>query len=641
MLGDYVSSYMSQMSLDEAKDVKGHLNFILSLEEDPATSNQERLASFFTLFPKLAPSIQCQVVLDLEDTMEHHRLGKKKISQFKRFFECICESLSNCELFLEPVPTEKIIELILLFVRFGDEYLLRAFLSSLKREFDTTSNEKEQLEERKWISIGQLTESPIILHLAKSSDLGLFVFNHLVMYQFSGTDDERESLSSYLKFNIEVELTPSPPDPNLIPVLKSMTEKLSLDQLIGVLRDVLQTNWERLKRHLKSLHIIKNFCEMILFKVKEEVSLSVLETIVNSWKLLDALNTNQDLVETIMENLILSAWDQKNMERNLCDELIEKINRCVDIFFLTEKNQISYSKHKSGATPFFDLFVQLPLDVMMKAILQIYSKEFEKSDDIKKWPTCFDWLKNVLKFGLKKDFVSEFIAKNTSYAVNIVLCLLWIEDPDAWRCFATSVCHSQRFNILVEPFGIDLPTNHKDLMGRIAITRPAMEAFANISVHAEILSSQMEIPPFSWHQPTATLPEFPEVEKFLRSNENSFTYANFKMISEARDFTRLLESSQLKNKFMVTVETSGSGKRTRCLIKKDRSFHEIHFRQPFLDLLGELPVLISLKSKLEDLCKVRSDVTLIEVDVSTSSSDASLINFDETGISPSVERASF
>lgn len=89
MLGDYVSSYMSQMASDGMKDMKNHLIFIFSLEEELATSNEERLASFATLFFRMDPSVQCQLVLDLEDIMKSHRWGK--LPQLNVLMDNLCE----------------------------------------------------------------------------------------------------------------------------------------------------------------------------------------------------------------------------------------------------------------------------------------------------------------------------------------------------------------------------------------------------------------------------------------------------------------------------------------------------------------------------------------------------------------------
>ena len=75
MAVDCFFAFISQLSREEANLLKmGHVdhiwNFILSFGKHPAASNPKWLETFVSLFRQTDPSVQCQLVLHLEHTIQ-------------------------------------------------------------------------------------------------------------------------------------------------------------------------------------------------------------------------------------------------------------------------------------------------------------------------------------------------------------------------------------------------------------------------------------------------------------------------------------------------------------------------------------------------------------------------------------------
>ena len=133
MVVDAIDSAMSLISDHDGgrsteANVDLYLNFIVSLEENLATSNPQRFTSFAAMFLKLKPSMKCKIVLDMESQKESRW---KSLPLFTVLFESLCAALSSCQVFEEPVSTNKIIEVLQLFVRRGNRDWLVTFIESL------------------------------------------------------------------------------------------------------------------------------------------------------------------------------------------------------------------------------------------------------------------------------------------------------------------------------------------------------------------------------------------------------------------------------------------------------------------------------------------------------------------------------
>ena len=144
MVVDAIAFAMSLISdhdggrLTEA-NVDLYLNFIVSLAENSAPSNPQRFISFAALFSKLKPSMQCKIVLDMESLKESRW---KSLPSFTVLFESLCAAFSSCQVFEEPVSTNKIAKVLQLFVRMGNRDWLVTFIESLTKFSKSFSSDK-------------------------------------------------------------------------------------------------------------------------------------------------------------------------------------------------------------------------------------------------------------------------------------------------------------------------------------------------------------------------------------------------------------------------------------------------------------------------------------------------------------------
>ena len=304
MAVDCFFAFISQLSREEANLLKmGHVdhiwNFILSFGKHPAASNPEWFETFVSLFRQMDPSVQCQFVLHLEDTIQ-------SLPQLETFYRSLCVALTDCKIY--SVSTERIVEMIQLYVRLGNRELLQAFLFLITGGFDAVSY-SSTLGEKEKQRIGRMATDPVVIQLARRSALGQLVFNELTNCMFSDLyRDDGKTLSAYLNLVLAVEFSPSddpfpPEDPTRFAMLQSMASKLDIVPLMEVLRNVLDT-WQRLRPRFKDTGVVQMMSQLLLSRlVNEEMSAVVLETIAATPMLIDVLNMSGSLVKTIVTKI--------------------------------------------------------------------------------------------------------------------------------------------------------------------------------------------------------------------------------------------------------------------------------------------------------------------------------------------------
>jgi hypothetical protein len=331
----------------------------------------------------------------------------------------------------------------------------------------------------------------------------------------------------------------------------------------GLLRDILSSPEVWGKLDSSSRQIIMDTCA----------------SLVNSWIVEISLSLN---------SLIESTATQINAPPKL---LTESIVECVQIFFWGEKNRFDIEQ-KITAEAFQPLIFKLNASQLLELVLQLFKSEFDARPNIKKFPICMDWYRSICRILFTMEFVSLV---NLDVATRIVNCLLWLEDEESWKQFAQSVCRhfqSSRGNLFVQIFLKDLP-----IQRALKAFAPAFAAFLHIVDHWAQQSVNLKEPTFSWHQSNAVVPNNPEVQAFLRSPQESMTYMKFSGIAEARRLAVFLQVMGQSNNFSVSVTTSGSGKNSRCDIRKNRNHFERRARD-FFSRKAELIELVKLRNRL-------------------------------------------
>ena len=91
----------------------------------------------------------------------------------------------------------------------------------------------------------------------------------------------------------------------------------------------------------------------------------------------------------------------------------------------------------------------------------------------------------------------------------------------------------------------------------------------------ETLSQKMrKQPEFSWSMSSAKLPKHLDVQKFLRSAEQTYTYKNsFGGIADARKFIEEYDGLRKELGFSIATKAYGIGKKAHVIITKTRDFY--------------------------------------------------------------------
>ena len=154
---------------------------------------------------------------------------------------------------------------------------------------------------------------------------------------------------------------------------------------------------------------------------------------------------------------------------------------------------------------------------------------------------------------------------------------MWLGDDECWQSFANKICaafSSQASIFILRVFLKDVP-----IQQALLNSLPAFVAFSRIANYWSEKWKTVKEPVFTWQQLEAKLPGHPEVETFLRSSNESFSYAKFASIADARYFAAELHRTGPTKGFSVSVKANGVGKSARCDIVKNRShFDDVNRR---------------------------------------------------------------
>jgi hypothetical protein len=455
------------------------------------------------------------------------------------------------------------------------------------------------------------------------------------------------SLSSCLRIVIRLEKIPSISTAQRSSSISSLLSKLSVQQLNTVLNDLFKSS----SRHLKkpSSTIIRQICDLLILRLNAKTSFKLSKsTFLQTVKALIEVNDEshtQTLFKQFCEKDGIGAWSKQNKSGLLREilsssevwgkldsssrqlimktcaslihsriaEIIKSLNSltgstttqnqslrklaiegivdCVQLFFWGEKNRFELEQ-KITAEAFQPLIMKLNSSVLLELVLQLYKSESDARPNIKKFPICMDWYRTICRILFTMEFVSLV---NLDVATRIVNCLLWLEDEESWKQFAQSVCKNFLFirgNLFVQIFLKD-----HSIQRALKDFAPAFAAFVHIVDHWAQRTEKLKEPIFSWQQSNAVVQNYPEVQAFLRSPQESMAYMNFGGIAEARRLANSLNALGQSNNFSVSVTTSGSGKNSRCDIVKNRNHFERRARD-FFSRKAELIELVKLRNRL-------------------------------------------
>ena len=127
---------------------------------------------------------------------------------------------------------------------------------------------------------------------------------------------------------------------------------------------------------------------------------------------------------------------------------------------------------------------------------------------------------------------------------------------------------------------------------------------------ATSLSAKGE-PVFSWHMPSARLPNHPLVEAFLKSPFESFTYTDRSLggLPGARKFARTFFNGSYQNGFSGTAIKGGRGVEAFCVITKNRVAFDHEYYQWSKDQLEAKVISDLMKIQAAPSTRVASTIT--------------------------------
>lgn len=646
--------------------VDAYLDFIVSLEQEPVTSNPERFSAFFATFSKLKALMQCQLVLDLKSKMNTSLW--KTLPSATKFFENLCAALISRQFLTETVSKERImiIKLIELYVRLGNRESIQTIISCV---IESPYSDSAFVE--------FISQSSIIWDLATSSELGKLVLTSLMdhlIYSLKKDGTSMESISkknvctyyggtnatvlstrfsSYLKFLLKMEENPELANPNRMKTLVSKLKTWNFKHITDILFDTVKLRSERKNKRPNNLLVIQLFFQLILPRLREEqttflpgVVLELMRCFVqyldqsSICELIDAIcirvskipsNRQEISINFFVELIESTFWNELQYPAKLqivitSATMIETCIAvysfdptqdiyhiftdiypqaipteqltvsCLQLFFFIEKNRKDDGNVKDLAPGLLNLFSLQPLAAQMESILNVFLLEVSAVPNIKKFSTCIDLYRKMLSLALNQDFLILFTKEDTNLIANLLKCLVWVSDEEAWQSYSSRICQSP--SSTVQSRLNETLSQHPAICRMIANSPPALKAITRITEYAEVEYENISEPTFSWHQPLAVLSEYPEVEEFLRSGSESFVYANFQSINEARHFATTLRQLQVSNKFSVSTRTDGKGKMTRCVIKKTHDYHE-SLKETVASIRSVLSQLIVLKGTIQ------------------------------------------
>jgi hypothetical protein len=96
-------------------------------------------------------------------------------------------------------------------------------------------------------------------------------------------------------------------------------------------------------------------------------------------------------------------------------------------------------------------------------------------------------------------------------------------------------------------------------------------------------------PEFSWHMPNASLPQYPQVESFLKSGQTTMVCA-FYGIPDARRFAKMYNNNFESGFSINSVPNGDTGRNARVTITKTRDYYDKQIRsfRPFEQEMHDL-----------------------------------------------------
>ncbi|XP_057376766.1 uncharacterized protein LOC130697985 isoform X2 [Daphnia carinata] len=518
-------------------EIDSYVNFVIECEQDPKTASAQRVVCFTTLFPRLDSYQQCRLIVDLR-----RRIRFGGIPSCMQLYQQMCRALPSCDLHAPGPIKNLIVAVVSSFFQLGDPELILLLMNKICLK-STGSNQSP--EENNLVDVLLLSRE--IWELATSSDLGKTVLSNLIKAQIS-------------------------------------TLLCMLDELV-IPRQEIVSGW--------------NFSEMRLGIPNFKTKTSLLESLSQ----LERTSDHSELIRDARLALIV-AWID-----GLCQQLDREMtivtSQSTDPLqlnvteFLRTFIQMEKVHNQDGQQPipidFKRLFSKMCLKRLCKLILDLRQTDLVASSDMRVIASCFNLCRDLSRQFVEGDIIS-FMKPSAELSVKIAKWLFWLGDEVALEKFTHKICNCvslEEENLFVK----EIVSSSK--LWSLANCAPGhLAAFhALLDRHIGYLKTVKE-PVFSFEQPLAELPMYPEVEAFLRSSEEKMSYHKLASIFHARGFADDLTKLCLKNGWCsLRARAMGSTRSAWCEITKTQDMHRANLQQ-FQAVQQELSKMVSLRENL-------------------------------------------
>ncbi|KAI9552380.1 hypothetical protein GHT06_022746 [Daphnia sinensis] len=547
-------------------DIDSYVNFVIECERDPKTASAQRVVCFTTLFPRLDSYQQCRLIVDLR-----RRIRFGGIPSCMQLYQQMCRALPSCDLHAPGPIKNVIVAVVSSFFQLGDPELILLLMNKICLQ-STGSNQAD--EENNLVDVLLLSHE--IWELATSSDLGKTMLSNLIKAQTSS--------------------------------LLCM-----LDQLVIPRQDIVPA-W-----HIREMELVPNF------KAKTSLleSLSQLELTSDHSKLIR--DARLALIVAWIDGLC-QQFDRETpvVTSHPTDPLQLNVTEFLRTFIQMEKTH-NQDGRQPMSVDFSRLFSKMCLKRLCHLILDLRQTDSAASNDVRVISSCFNLYRDLSRQFVEGDIIS-FMKPSAELAVKIAKWLFWLGDEVALEKFAHKICNCvalEEENLFV-----------KEIISSSKLWSLANSAPASVSTFHALLDRHIgylktvKEPVFSFEQPLAELPMYPEVEAFLRSSEEKMSYHKLASIFHARGFADDLTKLCLKNGWCsLKARAMGSTRSAWCEIVKTRDVHRANMQQ-FQAVQQELSKMLSLRENLghqvfggkDDVGKLSDFTTVSENCISSFSS---------------------
>ena len=254
------------------------------------------------------------------------------------------------------------------------------------------------------------------------------------------------------------------------------------------------------------------------------------------------------------------------------DQLQVEIISVIKLYLFFEKIQPSPAgQAKKNGQLFSPLFAKMSLQRLTSLMNTIYTEE----PNVKQIPNLLDFCRTLGISFINRPELREYLKSFGNVVVtNLFLYMCWTGSNQTLFAQKILAVYLEQLDSPLITKIVGSPEIQKVIATAPPENREAFLMLLDRKISTLSAKVKVPVPEFSWKQPNASFPSCPPVQEFLRSSNETMTYANFPSIAEARKFSTQLSHGQSAGNYSVRVVEKGVGKNARCEISKTQEIFQ-------------------------------------------------------------------